>query len=473
MSGPRSGLASSWTRWRPILLRLFAAGLLTCVVAAYNRFPITFPDSGNYLDNAIDLLHGREPWFFLRPVTYGVFLVPFSRAQTLWLLPLVQGMLAAGVIDLSLRTAGLSLSTGRFLAVIAGLSALTSLPWFSGQIMPDIFTGLVILLCFVLLWGGSIQTAGQRRATSLLLAGAIAVHLSHLPLYALLAAAGVGGLALAQPAERSFTRLGAAAVRAAVPLFLAAGVLLGSNWVFHRRLVLSRSSSLFALAHLVGTGAAQRYLASACGTHAYRLCAERDSMVASSDWFLWASQGTRKRHEPELVRGDSTFLREAPAIVNGAIWREWPALLALGLRNTPRQLALFEIQPGEHRFSLPVEQTMHRLGPATLQRYLSSREVTGSLPVEAASRVQYIVVGLGVLAFVVSLGMLRGRRDPALRALLATILLGVLINAFLTASLSSVQARYQSRVMWLVPLGGMAAAMGVRKERGRPWTSGG
>jgi hypothetical protein len=459
------------TRWLPVLLRLLGAGLLTCVVAAYNRFPITFPDSGNYLDNAISLVHGREPWFFLRPVTYGVFLMPFSRAQTLWLLPLAQGIIAVAVIDLALRVAGLRLTTGRFLALIAGLSLLTSLPWFSGQIMPDIFTGLVILLCYVLFWGDSLP-AWQRGATSLVLAGAIAIHLSHLPLYAILAAASLGGLALAKPAERALPRLGRTAVRAAVPLLVAMAFLVGSNWTFHRRLVLSRSSSLFALAHLVGTGAAQRYLASACGTHAYRLCAERDSMVASSDWFLWAAAGTRKRHESELARGDSTFLREAPAIVSGAMRQEWPALLGLGLRNTPRQLALFEIQPGEHRFSPPVEETMRRIGPMTLRHYLTSREVSGSLPVEAASRVQYVVVGIGLLALVVSLGLLRGRRDPQLRALLGSLLLGVVINAFLTASLSSVQARYQSRVMWLVPLAGTAAALRAFEQRRRARTPG-
>jgi hypothetical protein len=458
-----------WVRWRPVLLRLLGAGLLTCVVAAYNRFPITFPDSGNYLDNAISLVHGREPWFFLRPVTYGVFLMPFSRAQTLWLLPLAQGVIAVAVIDLALGTAGLRLSTGRFLALIAALSILTSLPWFSGQIMPDIFTGLVILLCYVVFWGDA-QPRRQQRATSLLLAGAIAVHLSHLPLYALLGTTSLVGLALGNPAERSWARLGRTAARAAAPLLLAVAFLVGSNWVFHRRLVLSRSSSLFALAHLVGTGAAQRYLASACGTHAYRLCAERDSMVASSDWFLWAAAGTRKRHEPELVRGDSTFLREAPAIVSGAMRQEWPALLGLGLRNTPRQLALFEIQPGEHRFSTPVEETMRRLGPTTLRRYLTSREVSGSLAVETASRVQYVVVAIALLAVIVSLVLLRGRRDPPLRALLGTLLAGVVINAFLTASLSSVQARYQSRVMWLVPLAGAAAALRAFEERRRART---
>jgi hypothetical protein len=462
---------SWWPRWRPALLRLVVAGLITCAVAAYNRFPITFPDSGNYLDNAIALVHGREPWFFLRPVTYGVFLMPFSRAQTLWLLPLAQGILAVAVIDLALRTAGLSLSTGRFLALIAGLSLLTSLPWFSGQIMPDIFTGLVILLCYVVVWGGTLPR-WQGRATSLVLAGAIATHLSHLPLYALLSAASLAGLALGNPAERSWASLGRAAARAAVPLLLAGAFLAGSNWLFHRRLVLSRSSSLFALAHLVGTGAAQRYLASACGTHAYSLCAERDSMVASSDWFLWAAAGTRKRHEPELARGDSTFLIEARAIVSGAVRQEWPALLALGLRNTPRQLALFEIQPGEHRFSPPVQETMRRLGPATLRRYLTSREVSGSLPVEAASRVQYVVAAVGVMALVLSLGVLRGRRASLLRALLGTIVLGIVINAFLTASLSSVQARYQSRVMWLVPLAGAAGALRAFEERRRGRMSG-
>jgi hypothetical protein len=452
--------------WRRVPLRLLAAGLLTCVVAAYNHFPITFPDSGNYLDNAISLVHGREPWFFLRPVTYGVFLMPFSRAQTLWLLPLAQGILAAAAIDLALRTAGLTLSTGRFLGLIAGLSVLTSLPWFSGQIMPDIFTGLVILLCYVLFWGGTLPP-WQRRAAGVLLAAAIATHLSHLPLYALLSAVSLAGLALGNPAERSWAGLGRSAARAAVPLLAAVAFLVGSNWVFHRRLVLSRSSSVFALAHLVGTGAAQRYLASACGTHPYRLCAERDSMVASSDWFLWEAAGTRKRHEPELVRGDSTFLREAPMIVSGAMRQEWPALIALGLRNTPRQLALFEIQPGEHRFSPPVEATMRRLGPATLRRYLTSREVSGSLPVEAASRIHYVAVGVGLAAMVLSLALLHGRRDPRLRALLATLVFGVVINAFLTASLSSVQARYQSRVMWLVPLAGAAAALRVFEERRR------
>src|SRR4051795_6474762 len=86
--------------WWPLLF----AALLTCVLALYNHFPLTYSDSGNYLDNARDLLRGHRPWFFFRPLTYGVFLMPFARSFTVWLLPAAQGLLLVGVVDLALRS---------------------------------------------------------------------------------------------------------------------------------------------------------------------------------------------------------------------------------------------------------------------------------------------------------------------------------------------------------------------------------
>jgi hypothetical protein len=51
----------------------------------------------------VGAVHGRDPsaahcsvpWFFYGALTYGLVLLPFSRPQTIWLLPLVQGLLAA------------------------------------------------------------------------------------------------------------------------------------------------------------------------------------------------------------------------------------------------------------------------------------------------------------------------------------------------------------------------------------------
>jgi hypothetical protein len=454
---------------RTWLLRLLPAALLTCALALYNHFPLTYPDTGNYLQNAFAIAHGRAPWFFYRPLVYGVFLVPFASPVTIWLVPLAQGLLVAYLVDLSLRVAAVPLSTRGFVTLFAGLSAFTSLPWFSAQIMPDIFTSFVILLCFVSVWGGERQRARERWAAAALLAFAIGCHLSHFPLYAMLVAATLAGRLVIDRAARSWRRFTPLALRAIAPLVVAAGTLIGSNYYFHREPVLSRSSPLFALAQLVGEGLAQRYLDVACPTQQYLLCSERASLRPDLDWFLWASDGTWKRHEAELERGGSTFLREASAIVAGTWRQEWSAAVGASLRNTVLQLRTAGHHPGELAFSSSVEEAMAQLDPGTLRAYRASRQVRKSLPVEAASRVEYAAVGLGLLVLLGCLPALRGRTLAPLRTLIATVCLGVVFNALVMASLAKVHPRYQSRVVWLVPLIGAVAAVGAvgaRAHRG-------
>src|SRR4029450_4075871 len=91
------------------LQRLLPAALLTCVVALYNHFPLTYPDTGGYLENAFALAQGRAPWFFYRPLTYGAFLIPFATPVPMWLGPVAPGFLIAILLDRHLpRRAGLA-----------------------------------------------------------------------------------------------------------------------------------------------------------------------------------------------------------------------------------------------------------------------------------------------------------------------------------------------------------------------------
>ena len=157
-----------------VAIRLLAAALLTCTVALWNGFPLAYPDSGNYLNNARDLIAGREPWFFDRPLTYGIFLIPFITRYTIWLLPVAQGLIVAFAVELTLSTAGVAMSARDFLVLFAGLSVFSSLPWFSGQIMPDVFTGVLVLLSYVLVWGGRRLGPVQRGLAGSLLTLSIA-----------------------------------------------------------------------------------------------------------------------------------------------------------------------------------------------------------------------------------------------------------------------------------------------------------
>jgi hypothetical protein len=100
------------------------------------------------------------------------------------------------VVDLALRSARVRKSTRGFVVLFAGLSAFSSLPWFPGQIMPDIFTSLVILLSFVVFWGAGQLMRWEWRVVGALLVVAIGSHVSHFPIYGLLVGAGLAGRAL-------------------------------------------------------------------------------------------------------------------------------------------------------------------------------------------------------------------------------------------------------------------------------------
>lgn len=461
--------AAGWRRVsrHDLLHRFLPAAVLTCAVALCNRFPLTYPDTGNYVDNAYGLAHGQQPWFFFRPLAYGAFLVPFARAQGLWLVPLVQGCLVAWVVDLTLRSAGVRLGTRAFLGLFAALSAFSSLSWVSGQLMPDVFTGLIVLLSFVMLWGGQHLRPSERWLAGGLLGFAIATHLSHLPLYGLML--GIG-LALRAPvaAEAGKCRsLPALAVTAAAPLVLALGLVIAPNYWFYGEPVLSPSSSLFALARLVGDGSAQRYLDRACPVREYLLCTDRASLRADVDWFLWDAAGPRMRYDPAMQRGDSTFLREAPDIVSGTLRQEWPWVIRSSLRGATTQLVSFGIQRGEQAYSRTVAAAMRRLGPAALRAYLGSRQVRKTLPVALANVVQYIGVTVGVLLLLGCLPALHGPTHRPLRVLIATAVAGAVCNALVIASLATVHPRYQSRVVWLVPLVAAVAAHQVMATLGR------
>jgi hypothetical protein len=258
------------------------------------------------------------------------------------------------------------------------------------------------------------------------------------------------------------------AARGAAPLLLAGLIVIVPNYVLGGKAVLSRSAQLYALGRLVGNGAVQRYLEQACSTLKYSLCAERAGLRPDMDWFFWDPAGPVARSLHAMARGDSTLLREAPLIVAGTLRQEWRAVLRRCFRDAAVQLVTFEIHPGEQAYSSAVDASIRRLGGGADAAYTESRQARGTIPAIPVSRLHYIVVCAGLLA----LFLLPALREPLKRPLLglaATVGVGLVANAAIVASLSAVHPRYQSRVIWLVPLLGLVTAIGAsRSHAGRP-----
>jgi hypothetical protein len=132
---------------RTARLAVPAAAALLLWPAVWNGYPIVFADTGTYLSQAIHLYAGWD-----RPVFYSLFMLPLHLTVTLWPVVVAQALLAAWVLWLVCRVlvprvSGLAFAGGMFV-----LSACTWLPWLVCELMPDLFTPLLVLVLCLLAW---------------------------------------------------------------------------------------------------------------------------------------------------------------------------------------------------------------------------------------------------------------------------------------------------------------------------------
>ena len=105
-----------------------------------------------------------------------------------------------------------------------------------------------------------------------------------------------------------------------------------------------------------------------------------------------------------------------------------------------------------------------------LDGYLQPRE---GLPESLREAMRYSLLAPGkrlrpLLVLLASLPALRGRVRAPLCAFVVSIGAGVVANALVVAGLARVHPRYQSRVIWLVPLAAAAVFISSRARRAPP-----
>jgi len=167
---------------RAAVLSVPVAAALLLWPALWNGYPIVFTDTGTYLSQAIHLYAGWD-----RPVFYSLFMLPLHATVTTWPVVAVQALLTAWVLRLVCRALAPGLPEAAFVTAIAALSLGTWLPWIVGELMPDLFTPLLVLVLCVL----ALVPERMTRREQIVLAGLatvmIASQLSSLPLACALA----------------------------------------------------------------------------------------------------------------------------------------------------------------------------------------------------------------------------------------------------------------------------------------------
>jgi hypothetical protein len=431
--------------------------------AAINGYPLVFFDTGTYLSQAIHHYLGWD-----RPIFYSLLLLPLHLTLTTWP-EIVQALLATHTLHL-VRRALLPLVSAWWLSPLPAAVALVSaLPWLVSQLMPDLFTGLLVLALGLRAFAAARLSRRERIWLIGFSAFMIATHQSHLPLTLLLVPValplrywlGAGALRVVMwlgmcpaatretlshhAAQESLwtlpTRLLAAPVLACVAL-------VGVNLVGHHRISLSPFGNVFVLARVVYDGPGMRVLARDCpGTH-WRLCPYLDQFPATAGLFQSRADGPIAR-----AGGAKLVSTEANAIVEKAIAAEPIEELHAVLANATRQLAMFATGDGLNAWPQTVTpRVLDDFPRFEADTYLASRQTNGVLRLPhwlLALHWTMALIGVVVCCAWLPVAL---RRRHRVAGFLALVLLALPINALIAGGLSGPHNRYQSRVMWLPPL---------------------
>lgn len=445
------------------------SALLMMWVCFLNGFPLMGVDSGSYMRTGFEFRYSID-----RPLTYGLLIMPFERSLGLWAIPFAQGLLSTWLIGRLLKALFGTSSPLRLLCVMLFLAAASSLPWVAGQLLPDIFAPLVGIVIFLLVFGRSILPRWERRLLPFVLAAMIATHMSHLALGASMIVVTLALGLLFGPSKRQVLTGSASAVGA---LFLALIGLSSVNAAAGNGFRPSVMTNSFLLVKLLNERLAQQPLDQMCAGEDLLLCRivpglnDPRSALPGQD-YLWDT-----RYKLTMVGGkalevanNNRLLEEEARLVRRTLATRPLAVISQAMAEWGKQIVVTEVGDGLWVYGpeMAVNQQIHAHFPSQVSAWSRSLQQTGRIPAFAYSPDIWISALIALLIPVI-VWWARRRGDRAIAAFAAQALSLVLINAAVCGMLSWIIARYQSRVLWLLPLVGIIVLIRlweVRRARG-------
>ena len=434
---------------------LALASTLLSWVALYNGAPLVFADTISY---ALAAYQGKVPGMF--SVFYSLFILPLHWGVSFWPVVFVQGAIIAHLLYLTARVTSPAISPTGMLLVVVGLCIFSSLPWITGEIMPDVFTPVVLLGIFLLGWGNDHLSRGERLYVGILTTFAITTHLSHVPI-----ALGLIVLCLGLRLFASRDRIARSAVVLTAPLAIALVFMLGVNWFNSQQLVLARNSNVFLLAKWIDEGPALAYLKRACPQAGYALCGHLTELEgATHDGLKWAPDSPFNK-----LGGFDALEPEARSIVTNTFFAYPYDILHNAMLDSVRQLTRFETGEGlSSLFARMVSENVSRAyGESVGAQFVLSKQGQDLLPVEPFRLLHLIGLAGGATLCVWSLLAWRSQLTREHLALYPFIFLGVLWNGVVTGALSGPYDRYLARVIWLVCFAGLLALLTSASSRAK------
>ncbi len=362
-----------------------------------------------------------------RSFTYSAGIYALYTLAGAWSIPLLQAFIVSLFI-VAFVPAQASFATWAGIALVCVFS---TLPWYSVFLTPDVFAAVPILFAALLI--GPLQDAKPRQAWFLAVLAAICVtfHYGYPPLAVGVFAFSLVWLLFSRTLSSRFVVMALMVVVTGPALNYAA------SWLVLDAPSTSPQRLPIPLARSLEDGPARWYLEDACPTVDWAMCdVFGDKIPSNIAEFLWDKEGVLSLDPETLAQ-----IREEEFELLAQAFRAYPVQQTYSLsKNAVKQF--FQIGTNAIRAVEIVEP-----GYA-----LKSSESQESITQWARSLTPIITVLTWLAALPCLFLLVSGRLGRTAIGMLLTVIFGLWINAAVFGGLSAPDPRYQSRVVWILPL---------------------
>ncbi len=428
---------------RIIEIALIITGALCLMIPAfYNGYPIVFSDTGTYIGSGVELYFPVD-----RPITYGLFIRATGfNGFSLWATVFIQSLILSYVLYLFMRMVlGGTFRYRTACVIYLILAVMTSAGWVSSMLLADVFTPVGIIIGALMLFG-KLNKANLFFLSFIFLLAA-AAHFSHILIFSITFFIILVLRKWLMPAllypKRYFR---------AIALI---GLTLSS--IFIMRPSLDRGKYIIFVSVMTCQGITQEYLKEYCGTKHYRLCQYKDSLpndYACASWFNYSPSSPVAR----LGGWTNEMNEECSDITYATLTKPKYILLHIqaSLKWSFNQLISFTTMAGNVPLleGTPPLDRVRRHYHAELQQYLSSKQSRNTLTVYYYqwNDILTAVIVISLLLLLYTFIFKRSLYHGAFGYSAALFFIAIILNAWDCGTFSQVNYRYQSRVMWLLPL---------------------